>query len=58
MEKANRVLWRVKSQEESDLAALAIDPDKAAFHRQRAMEFQSFADQDCPPDAPVNPDFS
>jgi hypothetical protein len=55
MDKENKVFWRVKMQDELDLAASELDPAKAAAHRQRAAEFKSLADQDCPPDAPLNP---
>jgi hypothetical protein len=54
MEKANRVLWRVKAQDELGLAASATDPDKAAYHNTRAVKFQDFADQDNPPDLPLD----
>jgi hypothetical protein len=58
VEKANRVLWRVKAQDELDLAAVATEPDKIAFHRQRATDFQCLADQECPPDVTLDPDFA
>jgi hypothetical protein len=37
MEKANKVLWRVKAQDELDLAALAISPDPF-FNKSFALE--------------------
>jgi hypothetical protein len=55
LEKANRVLWRVKMQDELDLAATATDPEEAARHRQRASELKHLADQDDPPDTPLDP---
>jgi hypothetical protein len=58
MEKANRILWRVKMQDELDMAASAVEPHKAAYHRRRASDFQRFADQDSPPDTPLDPDFA
>jgi hypothetical protein len=56
MEKANRVLWRVKAQDELGLADSAMDPVVALHHRQRATEFLEFADQDNPPDIPLDSD--
>jgi hypothetical protein len=53
MEKANKVLWRVRMQEQLDLATSAQDPEKAYFHQSQAMRFQSFAEQPTPPDCPL-----
>jgi hypothetical protein len=56
MEKENKVFWRVKAQDELGLAASATEPDDAAYHRRRAIEFQGFADQAIPPDIPLDYD--
>lgn len=56
MDKANRVLWLVKMREELALAALAIDPTKAAYHCQCAKDFEGFANTIPSPDVPLNPD--
>jgi hypothetical protein len=58
MEKENRVLWRVKMQDELDLAASTADFQRSAYHRRRASEVQRFADQDSPADTPLDPDFA
>ncbi|MDB5714186.1 MAG: hypothetical protein JWO15_1583 [Sphingomonadales bacterium] len=56
MKKANKVLWRVKAQDELGLAASAISPEKAAYHSQRANKFQNFSDLPNPPDIPLDSD--
>jgi hypothetical protein len=57
-EKENRVFWRVKMQDELDLAASATDPADAVSHRNRAREFEDFANQESPPDPPLDPDLA
>jgi len=58
VEKENRVFWRVKMRDELDLAESATDLNEAVAHRNRARKFEDFANQESPPDPPLDPDFA